>query len=614
MKITSHTFVENQSSSLSRYRQVALEMDTKSQALHAGDKNSSVLRSSQVSKASGSVEAADSDSQGLSRKLSDRAAVFLNGEDGVIFLSADKVDRMNAVLERLNEKQQNLLIDSLLISNEEFLSLAEALDDSQIRQFADIADALKVPPKRNNIPNVQTNGSRLKFFVDTLNGLNTQMLTQILDRAELESKKVVESDSSAGYDRFGLNTAPSSSANDLNNFLQVINKSDDIDVTFEDISAFSERQQSDLLAVMVGTGLGQKLVEQLKGQPDQLKTDLLTFMSNTVSNVNAHAVEIDSHSKVKTSLGHDDKTSKTAVNMIDQTLSLMENYAFSVEQLEDMSNSLNSLSVAEQRAYLSISENGFELLVGAGQGRENKLSLEGAEETVAAIDKVRDSHQARDVVYKSRMGNNNYSSGASDMFELKREFQAVTDQKNMVNLLVADAYFSLTNREGNAFQLNNQNSEEDSYFTEHTNALATNLNELNADDRDKISASLGRLVTNRDPLVELEEESLAIELTPFYQRSSSFAQTGNIEELVSLQQQLNVDNKRVSENQFWVASSSAGNNLDKFIRILQLFDRQGQQTIIDFFAANNSDDLSSDAQKNQMESNKQEFLDLYLLE
>jgi hypothetical protein len=611
MDITSKPSHQQQLSSLTRF-------ENETVALHKNDSlainssqsltndNNTILKSTQ-GRASGQVSASKTATENnTNSKLGERAVAFLKGEEGVIFLSADKLDKMSAVLQRLDEKQQNALIDSSIISNEDFLSLAEKLDDRQVRQFADVAAALKVPAQRNHIPDIQMTGFKVRSLVETLNNLDTKILTQVLDRIELEASKVAMPQSSDSYDKSAVFVAPSRSANDLNNFLHFINKSEDVGASLDDLTHFNELQQSDLLAVMVGTGLGEKLVEQLANQPDHLKTDLLAFMAKTVSNVSAYVLEMGrgAEGKVGTHLDHDDLSSKTAGTMVDQTLSLMENYDFSVEQLDDMASSLNSLSVSEQRAYLNISVSGFELLVGEGKGAENKVSLEGAQPAIEAIDKVRDNYQARDVVYKSRMG----EGDAGGFFELKNAFQANTDQQDMAELLVADAYFSLVNQD--AINPVQKKEESANQYTEHTNKLASNLLQLNADQRDKLSASLSGMIDSKAPLASLDDESLVNVLAPFYQRSASLAKTQNIEELYAIKQQI-VEDKVSTEDSFWQASHSAGKSLDEFVQILKIQSSENQQEMIEFFVKNDTNNTDSLAKKGQMDVNKRDFFASY---
>jgi hypothetical protein len=118
------------------------------------------------------------------------------------------------------------------------------------------------------------------------------------------------------------------------------------------------------------------------------------------------------------------------------------------------------------------------------------------------------------------------------------------------------------------------------------------------------------MIDNKASLASLDDESLVIALTPFYQRSASIAQTENVEELYAIKEQV-VDDKKSNEDSFWQASHSAGKSLDEFVQILKIQSSENQQEMIEFFVKNDRDNTDSLAKKGQMEDNKRDLLALY---
>lgn len=608
MKISSQSVMQSMPKTLSSNK--SLSAVNNENTLASNVKQQSVLKSDEVELGTvvKSKKAALISSDRSTGQLSDRATAFLKGKEGNIYLSPEKLEQMEKVLLRLDKDQQATLIDADIIDNDDFLNLAQSLDDRQIGQFADVAEALKTTPKQSKLPELHSSIQKVKEFANTLAGLDDETRTKVLDRASIESQDVVKLDLGSSYDKFAVLVAPNASANDLNNFLKVVSTSDDVNATLDELDSFSETQQSDLLAVMAGSKHSDRVIEQLKDKPDEVKADFLSFMASTLSKV--ELPELSGNSlPIAATLNYDDHTVTTASEMIDQTLSLLESYDFSADQLKEMASTLSTLPTADQRAYLTVSQEGFALLVGESRD-DNKLSLEGAEEAIQAIEEVRGNFQARDLVYKSRMGEAGSVSGDASMYDLKSASDETKDQRNMVEALVADAFFSLKNQNREVAESGQANATEQSTYTKHTNVLATNLLQLEAGSRDALSASLSQLTNSDTPLNQLGDELLSATLSPLYQRTTTLAETDNIKSLMATHQEITSDSGAVSEEQFWQAGQSAGKKIDQLIESLEGKSEQAKQVIIEFFANNNSTQVENDAEKVQMEKNKSDYFDM----
>ena len=59
-------------------------------------------------------------------------------------------DRMQTVLDRLDEASGSYLISSELLQDEEFLTFAEGLNDTDLENFAQTVKGLRTPPDHHS--------------------------------------------------------------------------------------------------------------------------------------------------------------------------------------------------------------------------------------------------------------------------------------------------------------------------------------------------------------------------------------------------------------------------------------------------------------------------------
>jgi len=503
----------------------------------------------------------------------------IQGTNTILILDdSEKSQRMFNVYNRLSSEQRQNIIDTNLISNDDFLQLAEQLDDDQLADFMSVAQALQKSPALNGITGTFISSQTLDTFTAQLLELKPSDLEDVLEQGKIHAAKVPPTEAGETYNRQALQSSNhSTAANDIRNFVLAVNSSGDVPKMMGDLQAFDSAQQSDLLAIMADGTFTSRVLERLNDIPQALQGDALSYFANTLQKIDSFSpIMTDDLEDVSAVLDIDNNARQTRYEMLDSALNLIENYDFTEEQLEGVFSDLLSLDITHQRAYLEISETGLELLTGASQSAD-KIDLGNNQLVLQAVEEVRDSHLARDLVSKARMGESRTSDDGTTFYEIKAKSTAEQDQQNSVELLVANAYEKI-----------NVASSTGSQYQNTTTNLAANLLQLDAADRDQLSGEVSAELTAKPPLDQIDKQQLAEQLGGASELMSALVATKDIESLLLARQQSEQQFEQQDSDTFWRAADAAGENIDKFADLVLKSDTQVQQQIMSMLSDNHS--------------------------
>jgi len=529
----------------------------------------------------------------------------VQGKHNIILLDdSEKSKLMVKVLDRLDKAAQTSLIDSDILDNDNFLHLAQQLSDQELQQFVSVAQGLQSAPQRNKMPNLNISIIQLKEFVETLSLLDSQTRTQVLQQAGEHAAKVTSTGGDPSYNEQGLlPNSSSSSANDIHNFVDAVNNSSNVPEMLQGLQNFSASQQSNLLQLLVSDKLGNQVMQQLQDKSEPIKDSALQYLAGLSKNIESFAPEYRlavSGDDAAALLNHDNHSADTAFGMIEQSVELMENYNFSDDQLEDMFSALHGLQVSDQRAYLEITSSGLEQLVGLKPALGDKLEIAENDAVMQALEDVRGNSQARDLVFKSRMGLSQLDEEGRKFYDIKDQSTAKKDQGNTIDLLISEAFYSI-----NDAQLDAQSS-----YKKNTNSLASNMLELDADERDDLTAQLGNMVETKVPLEQLEAEVLQQNFSEFKQRTDSLVATSDIESLLATQQLVAGQLDSQSSENFWKATAAAGDKIDRAVELINQSPDNIKQQLISYLADNYLPE-TKDQQQAQVKENIDALFDFF---
>ncbi|MEH6443276.1 MAG: hypothetical protein V7784_05215 [Oceanospirillaceae bacterium] len=515
----------------------------------------------------------------------------IEGKNIILILDDSlKSERMLNVYNRLSSVDQENIIDTNLINDEDFLNLAEQLSDDELADFMSVAKALQKAPALDAINRTFISSQTLNTFTQNLLELNSADREEVLQQGKIHAAKVPSTESGETYNRQALQSSNSfSAANDIRNFVLAVNSSENVPDMLDNLQKYSADQQSDLLAILPNEIFADRVIERLDDIPEDLVGSALSFFADTLQKVDSFspmmAEDLEGTKGVSAGLGFDNNSQQTRFDMLDKTLSLIENYDFDEQQLNDMFSSLGSLDVTNQRAYIEITDSGLDLLTGGNQSSE-KIDLRDEALLIKAIDEVRDSYSARDLVAKARMGGLDTSDTGSKFYEIKAKFTATQDQSSSIDLLV-----------GNAFSQLESASTNDSEYKSSTENLAQNLLQLDADERDQLSGQVSAELNGQGPLDQIEKEQLSEQLGAFSERANTLASTKDIDSLLLAQQKVEQQVENQNSDDFWRAADAAAENVDQFAELLLESEPKVQRQIISFLADNHPTQTSNDQAK-----------------
>ncbi|WP_372836289.1 hypothetical protein [Pontibacterium sp.] len=487
---------------------------------------------------------------------------------------SERADRMESVLDRLSDAQQNTLIDTDLIQNEDFLALAEELSDEELSQLTNAVEGLRTTPQQSGFTAVLSAGKNTDNLISTLTDLNAETRSRVLDEVDRHAAKIPLRDTSETYQPNGQisQTQGASSADDLHNFVQTVSNMEDVGKTLDTLANFSDGQQSGLLHVFgKDTELGGRLAEQLSDRSATTKDTTLNYLGGLAAKADP---SLSSMTQKAGSSGedyyaipeHDNLSSDTLLGMIESSVGILENYDLSDEQVTQMSTQLNVMDVSDQRAYITITETSLDQLIGADS--QHPEDMEANAEVMDTVDALRSDATVRDAVFMSRMGDQRDTGADEDhrFYEVKQPGTGERDQETLIKVLATDAWVNRKN--------------EDVDLSTRAMHLADNLDELGADARDQRVHDLNRLIQQQVPLVELSDDYLQQDTQDFQARTNALAATQDMEALRDAELSVIPEQRET----FWQAAGMAGEEVDQLVDLLNKTPADMGEKMMNFLA------------------------------
>ncbi len=534
-----------------------------------------------------SVRLSDADAKTLAQPISHNHQTLpeLDASETPIFIAfegqfmsrvmpeSEQTHRMQAIMERLPSDSAKNLVDMGLIDDEDFINFASNLSDEDLINFAKVALALQTKSKVGEQVILESSGSvSAKAFMQQLETLDTETMSRILTIASELSAKVPLFDSTATYEASGRLPEGSSAANDLQNFVKMINRisgpssSVEAEKIFDKLDSYSQSQQSSLLQVLArDIDLGTRLMDSLSEYSQETQDSVLSYVSKLTSTISPFSTTREDRNNLPklpegqwsgSVIDIDKNDEYVVLDMIDTFISISEDYQVSGEQLDDMATDLRGMDNLNQRAYIEITATGLETLLNGN----SKLPVDLAqhEDAVDVIDELRSSNTVRDLVTKSRKGEQHYSGGRA-FYEDKSLADSERDQSKTIELLTKDAWM----HQGDTLR---------------NNRFAANLNGLNADQRDALIGDLNTTGKSRDALALYAPEQLSSDYQEFINRTNAIAQSHDLERLLKIETALPENQKQ----EYWQAMDILDEDLNKLVSAIETADTQEQKLLIDY--------------------------------
>jgi hypothetical protein len=199
--------------------------------------------------------------------------VFEGAGSGLIMPRSETTERMQSVLNRLDETSGRYLVSTGLLQEEEFLDFAERLSDIDLQNFSRTVQALHTPPTQseNSLWRNSAVSSIQGFFKDLL-AMDSETLTRVLDKSAELSAPVPAYEPSYTYDSTGKLPTGSDAASPLHNFVRAISTTD---------SDKMDKQANDLLdgLQLYGYDLQDRLL-QIASEDAKIAVDLMASMQD----------------------------------------------------------------------------------------------------------------------------------------------------------------------------------------------------------------------------------------------------------------------------------------------------------------------------------------------
>lgn len=496
-----------------------------------------------------------------------RFAVFEGHNRGLLMPESEKTERMQAQLDRVPSREGKSLVDSGLLESDEFLEFAESLSEEELADFANAASALRTPPKLANFFFSGSAKDKTEAFMHNLSKMDADVRSEVLSKASELSQGVPLREPNPTYSAKGTLPQGSASANDIHNFINAVNQfggdSEKQTALLKGLDAYQPDQQSALLTIVAGgaeTGL--RLMETLQEFSKDAQDATLDYLVGITEKKSPFEVTVraatDPENWSGAILGYDNHSANVVEGMIDDIVSLSENYRFTDEQWQGMMEELSDLDTTDQRAYIAITKGGLDTLLDGDKGKPEDVNQNA--ELMDSLDRLRDSSVVRELVFKSQVGEERVSDGRS-YYAHKEESDSKRDQQAMVEFLVSDAWL---------------NREDES----RTVVIASKLDALSAEQRDEQVSSINALVTDGEPLAFSSDVQLQGEYKETLQRTDVLRHSNDIVALNAFEESLDESLK----DKFWAAAPLMQRSVDDFVETLSAVDIPQQAMILEYLS------------------------------
>lgn len=255
-------------------------------------------------------------------------------------------------------------------------------------------------------------------------------------------------------------------------------------------------------------------------------------------------------------LGYDDHSATAVKSMIEDIVAITESYGLSDEQWQDTISELSAVDATGQRAFLEITRTGLETLVGSDDN--HKIDVADNKAVHDVLEQLRGSQTVRELVSKSRMGEEKVSDGRS-YHAYKDAADSERDQQAVIETVVADAWLH-KDVEGRGIH------------------FALKIASLDEAQRDEQIAAIHSLLETEEPLSALTVDELKENLKSFEQRTDAVVNSHDIVALSTLEQSLEPE----EQQQFWSVSEVLQDSVDELVETLEPLEKPKQAMVLEY--------------------------------
>ncbi len=443
--------------------------------------------------------------------------------------------RLDPLLERLRPDLQKTLIDSDLnlnisLSGDDYIGYLNSLDDEKLSQVVNVMQTLSMNPKifDNSSMNELNRDlqSRSKGFLDSIKGLDNDSQSRVLDKMLEYGKDIMVTplENNDTYVSILNNGGKGSSveANDLHNFLYLISQSNDVNKTIDNIEQFTEAQQSDVMFIL--TSMPEKesdrVLNLLDNKNEETQNKLLNYFSN-IAKRSSPLLPFDLKLKSKPILESNTYTSpvvdsqyiEETKSLLNNSLSLFENFSLEDNDLNEMLSDISGLGFVDQRAFIQLSVTGLELLEGKKGNIDSPVAVSSVNNDLLRT--LRQNSSVLSLVNATAFGQQNESSG---FFLIKDDNSAKTDQQELIKVITLYAKL-------------NANSDD---LSQRSQQFVDNLLSQEPDSRDVLVDELLNFIPSDLSITDLSDEALTSSLKDFKSASNSISYSQDINALLNL--------------------------------------------------------------------------------
>ena len=470
-------------------------------------------------------------------------------------------DRMQTVLDRLDEASGSYLISSELLQDEEFLTFAEGLNDTDLENFAQTVKGLRTPPdQQSSFIHLDGGITAIKELFEDLQSMSGGTLSRVLEKTAELSAPIPAYDANPTYDVSGRFPPGSATAIPLHNFVQAIRTMESADIDeqannlLDTLELYDENLENTLLQIAsADSEIAVKIMTQMQDYSGATQDDVFNYLAELTSSIIPYRFySSEGDDGVQGFYGLDvlSNSKKVVVDMMDTFSSLMENYQLTDAQITDMTSDLSALDNENQRAYLEITEAGLDTLL-REIGNEDQLSI--PIEALAVIDNLRNDNNVRTLVSETGFGKKHVANDGQLAYDLKSMSIGKQDKAQVIEVLTTHAWL---NRESNS-----------------SSHLASTLSSLDAVQRDSLIDDLSSL--NSEPLYNLSPDEKE-GYKSFQERLNIISNTDNLSTLVAAEEKLPDE----SVDSFWSALNFLEHESDKFVEMINRSNTEGAQVLV----------------------------------
>lgn len=495
-------------------------------------------------------------------------------------ISSPQADVAKGVLQRLPVEQQASLKNSKLLLDPSFIELASNISDKELSQLVTVHNTLTSSPSTRHQHSASVSGdTSIDKFIYTLTNVDDKSRSKMLEIASDFSSRVSVPKAVNTYSSSGLASKAndSSANNDFHNFITAVNKTDDIDAIFSHLAKFDQTLQSSLLNVLsVSPELGAELVSSLSSFEESTQEMVLSFMGKAakeIKTVSGHnSLDIVGNNKYLTFDDMNDLGSNQ-VGIIEDTVSLLANYQFDDEQVSAMVTELTSMKNEDQQAYLKISTQGLQHII--GKPESGKINLDDQQQAIETVELLRSDKIVRKLVLLTGMGDvaTLDTQDKDKFYTIKAPMAADSAQKSVIEMLTTDAWIRSQNGDSHYFEKENNRANKSS-------ALAQGLIKENAEQRDKVVKSINSMASNTKALSKLSTQQLNLTFSDVYARTSTLVHLPRASQMLEITG--NIDDDLM--NDYWQSYSLAGDKVDQLSQALRV-EPSMQESLIKHFSS-----------------------------